>query len=788
MSSDKTSPSPGSESNDDSSKGSTPTSKAGVMKSKNQRVRFPADNNPLSRVIHYPNGDESPSGSPFSDPSNSSSSTSPTVPVKQPGDGGFTLKPAPKSKKRLSSPLASPPIVVQDHDQNVIAHIPTSSASPTFSSLYAATEDRHISSSGGNNDGDYFTHKSPTYVPSKHRDSEVLQMTTLANTLYNRSSNAQLDEVYDNDSYGNDGYDSEGDIQSRRSYDSRAGLLQVPEPAITASTNPLQHVLDVGNYTSGGLAPGAVDYEEKSNRGYPHSANDSIESSPYLNGEHMDGDIQLLNLDKKLQDLKDQTEALEAAGEAETLVRSHTVRNGEAPHPLLAQVNNGEGVSAPTNFNPEEGFTVPNSDFLQSVVSGREEEEDYPHTPPPDGLQTPRHEDYISPPSHVKLGILGSLLKLYGENEEASKSNVSLGGSTLGAYSEPSSAANSPPSGSGSSTPIHPKHPRPKILRLHSSEDTRPKSPKWYKHKHHASAGSLGDLVMSASQTLAAPGIHTDISQGRRTKQYKKQPGVSKKKQKAARLAEQIRITVHIADVLQRQRFILRMCRALMMFGAPTHRLEEYMKMTSRVLEIDGQFLYIPGCMITSFGDPTTHTSEMHLVRVVQGLNLNKLQVVHQIYKEVVHDIIGVQEASTRLDDLVKSKNMYPRWLCIMFFALASAFFSVLSFGGRWIDFPISMVLGGLVGFLQIWIAPRSDLYSNVFEVTSSILVSFLARAFGSIGSNQDIFCFAAIAQGSLALILPGYIILCGSLELQSKNIVAGAVRMFYAVIYACKY
>jgi uncharacterized membrane protein YjjB (DUF3815 family) len=77
-----------------------------------------------------------------------------------------------------------------------------------------------------------------------------------------------------------------------------------------------------------------------------------------------------------------------------------------------------------------------------------------------------------------------------------------------------------------------------------------------------------------------------------------------------------------------------------------------------------------------------------------------------------------------------------------------------------------------------------SNLYSSVFEVSASIVVSFIARAIASIRGG-DLFCFSAIAQGSLALILPGYIILCGSLELQSRNLVAGAVRMFYAIIYS---
>lgn len=44
--------------------------------------------------------------------------------------------------------------------------------------------------------------------------------------------------------------------------------------------------------------------------------------------------------------------------------------------------------------------------------------------------------------------------------------------------------------------------------------------------------------------------------------------------------------------------------------GAPSHRLEAQMQATARVLEINCQMVYIPGVMLVSFGDPTTHTSE----------------------------------------------------------------------------------------------------------------------------------------------------------------------------------
>lgn len=245
------------------------------------------------------------------------------------------------------------------------------------------------------------------------------------------------------------------------------------------------------------------------------------------------------------------------------------------------------------------------------------------------------------------------------------------------------------------------------------------------------------------------------------------------------------RITVHIADILQRQRFILKLCKTFMLYGAPTHRIEEYLISTARVLEMDANFIYFPGCMIISFGDASTRTSEMHLVRCAQGINLSKLHDVHLIYKNVMHDVTGVDAASEELDRILKGKDLYNNLVLILVNGLSSFFITSWGFRGGWRDMPISFVIGSLIGFLQIIVSPKSNTYSSVFEVTASVLVLFLGRAFGSIGPNKDIFCFSAITQSSLVSILPGYTILCGSLELQSRNIVSGSVRMFYAIIYS---
>jgi uncharacterized membrane protein YjjP (DUF1212 family) len=210
------------------------------------------------------------------------------------------------------------------------------------------------------------------------------------------------------------------------------------------------------------------------------------------------------------------------------------------------------------------------------------------------------------------------------------------------------------------------------------------------------------------------------------------------------------------------------------------------MNMSARVLEIEAQFLYMPGCMIIAFDDSSVHTSEVKLVRTSQGVDLGKLQDVHEIYKDVVHDRISVDEATPRLEAIIARKNKYNAWGRVPIYGLASAMVGPFAFQARPIDLPFCFVLGCILGWLQLIVAPQHELIGNVFEITASIITSFIARGLGSIRHNgKEIFCFSAMAQSSIALILPGFTVLCASLELQSRHIVAGSVRMVYAIIYS---
>ncbi|EOR01514.1 hypothetical protein J056_004300 [Wallemia ichthyophaga EXF-994] len=253
-----------------------------------------------------------------------------------------------------------------------------------------------------------------------------------------------------------------------------------------------------------------------------------------------------------------------------------------------------------------------------------------------------------------------------------------------------------------------------------------------------------------------------------------------RKKNLAKRKKEELYITMHVATVLHRQEFLLKLSRALMMFGAPSHRLEAQIQATARVLDIPLQVVYLPGLMLFSFGDVESHTSETKFLKQSATLDLRKLLVTHQLYWRVTHDEMSVSDASKELDVLMTQKDNFNALSNIVIAGFCSAFITPFAFHGSLIDACLAAPLGMLLVAVQ-QIAVKNDLFTNIFEISMAAVNSFLAASLAE--TNKA--CYSAVASGSVVLILPGYIILCGALEMSARNIIAGSVRMFYAIIFS---
>ncbi|KAJ3515068.1 hypothetical protein NLJ89_g1987 [Agrocybe chaxingu] len=200
----------------------------------------------------------------------------------------------------------------------------------------------------------------------------------------------------------------------------------------------------------------------------------------------------------------------------------------------------------------------------------------------------------------------------------------------------------------------------------------------------------------------------------------------------------------------------------------------------AKVLDIELSFLYLPDVVLLSFDDSGTGTSHIKLIRQCSGLDLGKLNDAFSLYWKVIHDKLSVSDASVELDNLMRKKPLYNWWQLVIIGGFCSASICTLSFGGSFADALMSFPLGGLLISIQL-LSVRNVLYSHVFEVTATTLFSFIAAA---LAASHRI-CYSAIASSSVVLILPGFLVLTGALELMSRNIISGSVRLCFAIVYA---
>ncbi|KAF9974736.1 hypothetical protein BGZ73_001819 [Actinomortierella ambigua] len=241
---------------------------------------------------------------------------------------------------------------------------------------------------------------------------------------------------------------------------------------------------------------------------------------------------------------------------------------------------------------------------------------------------------------------------------------------------------------------------------------------------------------------------------------------------------EKLKITFAVADILERQDYILRLARAMIRYGAPSHRLEDAVDSTARALEINLQCVYLPNVMVIAFTDYETHTSETHLLKVSAGLDMYKFAQVHQVLKMVTHSVMSVEEGIMKLEAINSERDLHPRWLLILAYAAASFCTASMFFKGGWVDSGVALVMGVTVG-LMTWLSEKLPSYSNICEVTMSLLVAFVAEAL------QNYVCKGAVKMAGIVMLLPGYTITVSILELSSRHMISGSVRLFWAIVFS---
>lgn len=155
-------------------------------------------------------------------------------------------------------------------------------------------------------------------------------------------------------------------------------------------------------------------------------------------------------------------------------------------------------------------------------------------------------------------------------------------------------------------------------------------------------------------------------------------------------LEDRVRITFEIANILQKQEFLRKLAKSLMLYGCPAHRLEYIMRRVSATIGVDAEYVYMPNVMFMTFFDSSTHTTETHFIRQAQTFEMHKLGEVYRLEKLVSHGEVSVDEALEFIDRVANEPSFYPVWLNAFVYALASFAGCILFFYGSWYDGCVS--------------------------------------------------------------------------------------------------
>nr|XP_018260617.1 uncharacterized protein I303_07543 [Kwoniella dejecticola CBS 10117]OBR82775.1 hypothetical protein I303_07543 [Kwoniella dejecticola CBS 10117] len=289
----------------------------------------------------------------------------------------------------------------------------------------------------------------------------------------------------------------------------------------------------------------------------------------------------------------------------------------------------------------------------------------------------------------------------------------------------------------------------------------------------------LEDLDRQEDEVMGAGGeIGTDLEKDMEEGRLKGRS--RKKRRRGKRTQRELAVTKHVSNIIQRKKFIEMLAKAVVSYGAPAHSVEAWLSATADILSVEASFFFLPSVLIVAFRDSDVHSTDILFIRPSGGLELYRLSLVHEVYRKVVHDEISASQGCRVLRRIEHRTVPYSRWALILAAAVASATSARVAFSGSFIDILMSGVLGSMLAIVQFTIAEKNKLVSNIFEIAMAGILSFVARGLGA----SKWFCYESLASAAIVLILPGWHICLGALELGSKNIVAGAIRLVWAVVY----
>jgi uncharacterized membrane protein YjjP (DUF1212 family) len=223
--------------------------------------------------------------------------------------------------------------------------------------------------------------------------------------------------------------------------------------------------------------------------------------------------------------------------------------------------------------------------------------------------------------------------------------------------------------------------------------------------------------------------------------------------------------------------FVLRLSRALHVYGIPAHRLEEVMEKAAEKLGLKGQFFSTPTSILASFG--RQDEPGVYLMRVTPGeVNLGKIAELDDVATCVLRGALGPAEGSEKIDRILVEPHRYGGALTTIAFSMASAAASRF-LGGGVKEITASALIGLVIGLLSLF-SVKYQSFGKVFEFVAAGAASALAA---SLTFVIGAYAVSNATLAGLIVLMPGLTLTTALIELSTRNLSSGTARLSGAFV-----
>ena len=233
------------------------------------------------------------------------------------------------------------------------------------------------------------------------------------------------------------------------------------------------------------------------------------------------------------------------------------------------------------------------------------------------------------------------------------------------------------------------------------------------------------------------------------------------------------------SEYKKRTRFVIQLGNALHGCGASSQRVEKHLGNVTRMLEMNGHFMFTPTGLTSVFWLDDEFDQYVHIERVEPGdINLGRLWMIDELIESMSRGKIPLDEGIERLSLLAKSPFLYSPWIQVLTWAITGGAFAALVSGTQE-DVVVSALLS-VVTFALFYVSTRRSRLAPLVTILSPFLSGVSAQSIYALGVPINV---PFVILSSILVLIPGLSLTVAMSEISARHLISGSSRLVEAMM-----